>query len=962
MKRLYAILILAMLTFSLVFVNATPATSETTRSNPTMTQKHGLGALYVSPEEYERVTGFKFKRLTPENYLELIERAPEYPGRSTETLKETLKNLAYSSSEASPNLPLKIVNTRYLPPIRSQGPVGSCVGWASTYYTWTYMVNWWNWNSFPSNDDEIMNPTFTYNLINNGTDSGSYPLDAINLISTIGAVPLSSFPLFVKGPYGDPDNYAWLWSNDTQWIEAAYNRAWYPTSFDVYVLDLTNQDNFTYFKYLLARGYVAFTVIEVYDDFHNDQLPDNVYALNQDHEDYKGGHAVTIVGYDDTKQTPDGQGAFLLVNSWGTDWGDSGYFWLTYQAAQDTNHKLSRGYAYLIVPRDYQPKAFVGFKINHPKRGQIIGQGGIEIGIGDPNSPIWSREYFNFYMGHYTDLSSYQAHPFPNTTIYLDITDAIENASKVVNSPTVPVYIKVKDKYQDGVTGTLDKVEVLTPLGYTVKGVYTQIPEGKDLVALIEVPLAEYMSPTPSDGDTLAQSWLYVEVDSIVDVNNAEFVLTKRGYDKGTKWYQVGQPQAIEGTDWVITVIDIDADNNRAIVIVKNAVTGQESDQLTLEKYNPVDIFGDGSVILTLEDTFVDANGHPVASIHAVIDSWSATYWMWTGSDYQYNMDYATINVTGLEPDNYTYQVILNLTNGNEITMPERVVTLLGDPVATLRILSRPSGASVYIDGNYTGTTPLTIEVPAGDYNIAIEKHGYETYRTSVNLGNQEERTIDAVLTPVGDYALYPIGDYPSSVGNASSLFFVFNNLGTPDAFSTALYVSPTAAPGNDVRRISRLASTFDFGEVSPGDTVVSVGGPLVNPVTARYDNVSPVHMVIENGVITIVTPQGNVTWKAPKPWWNATEGYFVIQGFADKSINATVFTIYGTDADSTAAGAYYFMNIIYPNITNYRDVHYIVGQWRDTEAGADIPLPGASQGDTSGFSAEDAIEITFIG
>ncbi len=41
-----------------------------------------------------------------------------------------------------------------------------------------------------------MNPTFTYNLLNGGVDEGSIPEDAINLISTIGAVPLSDFPLY----------------------------------------------------------------------------------------------------------------------------------------------------------------------------------------------------------------------------------------------------------------------------------------------------------------------------------------------------------------------------------------------------------------------------------------------------------------------------------------------------------------------------------------------------------------------------------------------------------------------------------------------------------------------------------------------------------------------------------------------------------------------------------------------
>lgn len=44
----------------------------------------------------------------------------------------------------------------------------------------------------------------------------------------------------------------------------------------------------------------------------------------------QGNHAMCIVGYDDNKLG----GAFEVINSWGTTWGNKGFFWLTYQQMQ----------------------------------------------------------------------------------------------------------------------------------------------------------------------------------------------------------------------------------------------------------------------------------------------------------------------------------------------------------------------------------------------------------------------------------------------------------------------------------------------------------------------------------------------------------------------------------------------------------------------------------------------------
>jgi C1A family cysteine protease len=46
-------------------------------------------------------------------------------------------------------------------------------------------------------------------------------------------------------------------------------------------------------------------------------------------DSYRGGQTVLAVGYDDAR-LPSGRGAVLVRNSWGTQWGESGYGWLPY--------------------------------------------------------------------------------------------------------------------------------------------------------------------------------------------------------------------------------------------------------------------------------------------------------------------------------------------------------------------------------------------------------------------------------------------------------------------------------------------------------------------------------------------------------------------------------------------------------------------------------------------------------
>ena len=75
----------------------------------------------------------------------------------------------------------------------------------------------------------------------------------------------------------------------------------------------------------LATGYPFVFGFSVYESFESKEVADTGDApLPTAGEQLLGGHAVLAVGYDDSAQR------FLVRNSWGTGWGQDGYFTMPY--------------------------------------------------------------------------------------------------------------------------------------------------------------------------------------------------------------------------------------------------------------------------------------------------------------------------------------------------------------------------------------------------------------------------------------------------------------------------------------------------------------------------------------------------------------------------------------------------------------------------------------------------------
>jgi C1A family cysteine protease len=85
-------------------------------------------------------------------------------------------------------------------------------------------------------------------------------------------------------------------------------------------------------KAVLAGGQPVYVGFVVYSSFEGEDVAKTgIMPMPKPGEEVLGGHAVVIVGYDDSRQ-------WLIVrNSWGSKWGVKGYFFMPYTFVTKTN-------------------------------------------------------------------------------------------------------------------------------------------------------------------------------------------------------------------------------------------------------------------------------------------------------------------------------------------------------------------------------------------------------------------------------------------------------------------------------------------------------------------------------------------------------------------------------------------------------------------------------------------------
>ena len=204
------------------------------------------------------------------------------------------------------SLPKTVDLRPHMPAIYDQGDLGSCSANAGVGLKEYYLLK------TPSQFVHLSRLFLYYEeRAGEGTvlqDSGATLRDCMQAMNQYGIAPEKDMP-YIPALFAVPPTYFAL-KDASKYKISNYSR----------VVDLQS------LKVALSAGHPVIIGIMIYDSFESDAVANSgvVPMPNTAVEQCQGGHAVLVCGFDDTKQH------VIVRNSWGTEWGDHGYFYLPY--------------------------------------------------------------------------------------------------------------------------------------------------------------------------------------------------------------------------------------------------------------------------------------------------------------------------------------------------------------------------------------------------------------------------------------------------------------------------------------------------------------------------------------------------------------------------------------------------------------------------------------------------------
>ena len=195
-----------------------------------------------------------------------------------------------------------------MPPVSNQGSEGSCVGFAVGYAARSAEQYYRTGATSYSNATNIFSPEFLYNQIKFSSDCGS----GAAMQAALDHIKLNGICTYQSMPYSS--------SNGCSLLPSA-SQATEALNFKITNYSKLYTSDKVAIKAMISQHHPVIISV-VADNSFISAKPGFVW------KSYSGSgslaHCIVICGYDDAKN------AYLVMNSWGTGWGDAGFSWIDY--------------------------------------------------------------------------------------------------------------------------------------------------------------------------------------------------------------------------------------------------------------------------------------------------------------------------------------------------------------------------------------------------------------------------------------------------------------------------------------------------------------------------------------------------------------------------------------------------------------------------------------------------------